>query len=60
VTFVVSIPRESAWQLAQLIKRITFSRVRENARDDGEAYVMLGALNAIGRELADYHGIAPR
>lgn len=49
-----------AWQLAQLIKRITFSTVRECACNDDETYIMLQALDAIRENLREEHGIAPR
>lgn len=45
--------------LAQFVKRVTFSGVRECAMDDGEAYDMLYGLNAVGAALAD-GGFEPR
>lgn len=60
VTFTVSLPYPVAYQLAQFIKRAKWYQCRDNATSDDEAYEMMGALNAIGRELADRHGIAPR
>lgn len=57
---------ETAWQLAQFIKRVSFATIREHTeaglpppqRDD-RAYVMLDGLSAVGRALAE-KGFAPR
>lgn len=49
-----------AYQLAQLIKRITFSGVRECACSNDETYIMLAALEVIRENLREEHGIAPR
>lgn len=59
VSFTVTLSNESTWNLAQFLKRLKFYQVRDNARDDEEAYDMLGALNAIRRELEE-HGFKPR
>jgi hypothetical protein len=43
--------QEEALALAQLVKRITFSDVRQNAVDDAEAYLMLDAINEVQKAL---------
>lgn len=50
---------EEAWQLAQYVKRVTFSDIRARATSDDEAYVMLAGIDAIRRALAE-KGFAPR
>jgi hypothetical protein len=50
---------ETAWQLAQFVKRVSFADVRQCARTNDEAYQMLNGLNAIRRALAE-QGVAPR
>lgn len=57
---------DMAWQLAQFIKRISFSTVREltdahlpPADRDELAYQMLHGLDAVGRALRE-KGFAPR
>lgn len=51
--------QDQASALAQLIKRVAWSSLRENAIDDDEAYVMQQALEQIRRSLVE-HGIDPR
>jgi hypothetical protein len=51
--------QEEALALAQLVKRITFSDVRQNAVDESEAYVMLDALNEVQKALREA-GYDPR
>lgn len=60
VKVVAELTQVQAWQLAQLIKRITFSGVRECACSNDEAYIMLAALDVIRENLREEHGIAPR
>lgn len=48
-----------AHALAQFVKRIGWSEIRENAADETEAYVMRDALAALRRGLAEA-GFAPR
>ncbi len=51
--------QDQASALAQLIKRVAWSSLRENASDDDEAYAMQQALEQIRRNLVE-HGIDPR
>lgn len=51
--------QEEASALAQLVKRITFSDVRQNASDEAEAYLMLDALNEVRKALREA-GYDPR
>lgn len=51
--------QEEALALAQLVKRITFSDVRQNAADEAEAYLMLDALNEVQKALQEA-GYDPR
>ena len=50
---------QEALALAQLIKRIAFTDIRQNAIDDAEAYVMLDALNQVRKSLQEA-GYDPR
>jgi hypothetical protein len=66
VTITVERPDETAWQLAQFIKRVDFQTVRgfteahaESNVRDARTYLMLEGLGAIARELAE-RGVAPR
>lgn len=59
VTITVDLPEEIAWPLAQFVKRVTFTDVRQRARTDDETYIMMDGLNAIRRALAE-QGVAPR
>jgi hypothetical protein len=43
--------QEEALALAQLVKRITFTDVRQNAAGDAEAYLMLDALGEVQKAL---------
>lgn len=56
---VIELDDKTAMALAQLVKRFGFSDARRNAANDGEAYVMMDAVNAIQTELAE-QGFAPR
>lgn len=60
VKVTAELTQAQAYQLAQMIKRITFSGVRECACSNDEAYIMLSALDAIRENLREEHGIAPR
>lgn len=51
--------QEEAFALAQLVKRITFSDVRQNAVDDAEAYLMMDAINQVQKALREV-GYDPR
>lgn len=59
ITLSVVLTAAQAWQLAQFVKRIGWSEIRQNASTDDEAYVMRAALAAIREELAE-QGYAPR
>lgn len=60
IKVTAELTQAQAWQLAQFVKRITFSGVRECACNNDEAYVMLAALDVIRENLREEHGIAPR
>jgi hypothetical protein len=55
----VPLEREEAYALGLLVKRLTWEAVRECAQDDGEARIMLAALERVRLGLADI-GVAPR
>ena len=59
VTVKVELTDEQALALAQFVKRVGFSECDANAVDKDEAYLMIDALNAVRRELAEV-GYAPR
>lgn len=59
VTFTVTINDELADGLAQFLKRVGFSEIRQNAVDDVEACIMRDALNQVRIVLAEA-GYAPR
>lgn len=48
-----------ALALAQFVKRIGWSEIRQNAVDDNEAYLMRDALDMLSKSLAG-EGFAPR
>lgn len=52
---------EPAWALAlaQFVKRVGWSEIRQNAVDDDEAYVMRDALGFLAKALKE-SGYAPR
>lgn len=58
-TDTAELSHETAWALAELCKRITFSDCRSNAVDDDEAYRMIDATNKLGTALAGI-GYNPR
>ncbi len=55
----IALSDDKAAALAQLIKRITWSSLRENAVDDDEAYAMQRALEDVRKALVE-HGFDPR
>lgn len=58
-TVELVLPKEHMMALAQLVKRIPFSDVRNSAVDDRECYLMMDALELLRKVLADV-GYAPR
>ena len=48
-----------AWALAELVKRIGWGELRQNAVDDAEAYEMRDAVELLAHALASA-GVAPR
>ena len=48
-----------AWALALFLKRVGWSEIRGNAKDDQEAYDIRDGIEAAARALADA-GYAPR
>lgn len=59
IFFHLELSEAQAQALAQFIKRVTFSGVRECAMDDAEAYDALAGLNAVRAALAE-GGFDPR
>ena len=59
VTFTVELTDELAQALSQLVKRVGFSDVRQNAVDDREAYTMMDALYELRKSLQEA-GYDPR
>ncbi len=55
----ITLTEAQAWDLAQFLKRVSFSEYRNNAIDDAEAYHMRDAGEIIRRALAEC-GYAPR
>ena len=51
VTFTVQIDDQLAQALAQFIKRVSWSEMRQNAVDDVEAYNMRDALDQVRSSL---------
>lgn len=47
VTFSVEMDDSTAWALAQFLKRVGFSEIRQNAVDDAEAYTMRDGLDRV-------------
>jgi len=59
VTFTVQVNDELAYALAQFLKRVGFSEIRQNAVDDVEAYTMRDGLDQVRRSLQEV-GYDPR
>ena len=59
ITLNVKLTDNEAWQLAQFVKRITFSAVKDHAENDENAHTMLYALDQIKGALAQ-QGYAPQ
>jgi len=59
VTFTVQINDELAEGLAQFLKRVGWSEIRQNAVDDVEACIMRDSLNQVRHALEEV-GYAPR
>lgn len=59
VTVTLELDSGNAWALAQFVKRVGWSEIRQNAVDDTEAYDMRDAIEALQRALAEA-GISPR
>lgn len=59
VNLQFELSQDQADALAQLIKRIPGSSLRENATDEDEAYAMQDALNQVRVALSD-QGFSPR
>lgn len=59
IVLQLELSAEQAWDLAQLVKRLTFSDVRGCAADQDEAYRMVEALEVVRAALAQ-QGVAPR
>lgn len=59
VNVSMTLPDRQALALAQLVKRIGWTEMRQNAVDDDEAYEMRDALGALAKALAE-QGYAPR
>lgn len=53
------LPDRQALALAQLVKRIGWTEMRQNAVDDDEAYEIRDALGALAKALAEA-GYSPR
>lgn len=59
IEITVTFTQAQAWQLAQLLKRLSFREYRVNATCDDEAYLMIQAGELIREALAE-QGCAPR
>lgn len=59
VNVSMTLPARQALALAQLVKRIGWGEMRQNAVDDDEAYEMRDALGELAKALAE-QGYAPR
>jgi hypothetical protein len=57
--FIIELPEEQAWALAQYLKRIGYADYREKAVSEAEAWEMQQAGEALRAALAE-QGIAPR
>lgn len=59
VKFTVEVNEEIAEGLAQFLKRVSWTEIRQNAVDDVEACIMRDALRQVQRELCNA-GFSPR
>lgn len=59
VTFTVQLDEQLAQALAQFIKRVGWSEMRQNAVDDAEAYDMRDGLDQVRKALQEA-GYDPR
>jgi hypothetical protein len=59
VTVTVELSDEEAWQLAQFLKRATFTDFRNNAESEEAAYTMIQAAGRVQKSLAE-KGYEPR
>ena len=59
ISLAVDLTDDSAWHLAQFLKRVGFAEFRSNAQDDDEAYAMRDAAAQVRKALVDA-GYAPR
>lgn len=59
VTVTLNLDSGNAWALAQFVKRIGWTEIRQNAVDDTEAYDMRDAIDALQKALSEA-GISPR
>lgn len=58
-TISVTLPRDQAWALAELCKRISWDTCRGHAADDDEARLMIAATDMLAGALREA-GISPR
>ena len=59
VIVTLNLPPLQAQALAQLVKRLGWTEIRQNAQDDEEAYDMRNAVQELKNELAQ-QGFDPR
>ncbi|MFN5350979.1 MAG: hypothetical protein ACK5A0_15840 [Polaromonas sp.] len=59
ITVPVTISEEEAWALAQFVKRVGWSEMRQNAQDDEEAYLIRSGIVAVQAAFAAA-GFSPR
>jgi hypothetical protein len=59
IRIALDLPDEESQALAQFVKRVTWSAMRECAVDDVECYQIRAAINKLQSALADA-GYAPR
>lgn len=53
------LPGDEAWALAQFVKRVGWTEMRENAESEDETYLIRSALSQLADALRD-QGYAPR
>lgn len=59
LTLKLDITEEQTTELAQFIKRLTWTDIRNHAKNDEDAYTMQGGINALQKSL-DAAGYSPR